>query len=554
MEEREFAGAIGRAFFAESQPVVSFASFDVSVCANNVFDRLIDVSVTVTFVSVTDIFMSVRLPDVSVRIPDVSVISIFVSVTVVDISVRGVDVFSRHVDDVYGAHGYVHAPDGDENVADGYVHEADGDVNVRDGVVHGADGHVHEPDGYVNGTDGHVYEADGVVHDPAGHVQQATRVVGSGTEQDFAQAGGERADPILMKTKAPLCRIVNRAERSLMVKKSLAAGAASWRAMDFVSPEEFGKLLRALMAQAKVVSRRESEVEACADEWDDALRVWHKESVGVVRMARVAFAGTARAAVWRGLKARGGGRARVAKEGTALERAWESVDPAWMPMNKMLFAEFQKRRTDAESAAKAHALAVNAVAIERGILLTQADALYELCVNWYVQASATFAAQTPEGRLIRTVPTNYDLKTTAEPCAVPVPDMEPVVLPATDARTERIIEPICPLRDCLGRGNRLRVGRSYASIYHGCRGAAWLLSLVYGRVDVESRPGWREGFAAGARELSGGRGAQLPPASGPRGNHLRARRRGGPMGGSRGAALEGGGDGAHPEGHAARDV
>ena len=356
-----------------------------------------------------------------------------------------------------------------------------------------------------------------------------------------------------MKTKAPLCRIATRATRSLAVMKSLAAGDAPWRAMDFVSPAEFGKLLRALNAQAQVVARREGEVEACAGAWDDALRVWHKEAVVVAGVARAWFTGQAQAAVWRGLKARGGGRARVAKEGTALERAWESVDPAWRPLDEGTFADFQQRRTDAEVAAKAHALAANALAIERGILRAQADALYEWCVKWYVRASACFAAHTPEGRLIRTVPTNYDRKTAMgiDPAAAPAA-LSPADL--REERTERILAPIGPLRDCLGRDHRLRVGRSYASIHHGCRGAAWLLSLVYGRVDVESRDGRGEGVVARARDVPGGRGAQLPPASGARGDHLRARRRGGPMGGPRGAALEGGGDGAHSPGHAARDV
>ena len=39
-----------------------------------------------------------------------------------------------------------------------------------------------------------------------------------------------------------------------------------------------------------------------------------------------------------------------------------------------------------------------------------ADALYDLCVQWYTLATACFSAKTPEGKLIRKVPTNYDLK------------------------------------------------------------------------------------------------------------------------------------------------
>ena len=89
---------------SSTHPGVSVTFLDVSGWAKNVSVCLTDVSVTVTFVSVSGIFVSVSLPDVSVR-------PTFVSVTDVDVSVRGVDVCSRLLDDVYGAHGYVHEQD-----------------------------------------------------------------------------------------------------------------------------------------------------------------------------------------------------------------------------------------------------------------------------------------------------------------------------------------------------------------------------------------------------------------------------------------------------------
>ena len=89
---------------SSTHPGVSVTFLDVSGWAKNVSVCLTDVSVTVTFVSVSGIFVSVSLPDVFVR-------PTFVSVTDVDVSVRGVDVCSRLLDDVYGAHGYVHEQD-----------------------------------------------------------------------------------------------------------------------------------------------------------------------------------------------------------------------------------------------------------------------------------------------------------------------------------------------------------------------------------------------------------------------------------------------------------
>jgi hypothetical protein len=78
-------------------------------------------------------------------------------------------------------------------------------------------------------------------------------------------------------------------------------------------------------------------------------------------------------------------------------------------------ASFRARRVAAESLGSAHADAANAVLAERSALAMDADALYDLCVQWYVIAAACFKATTPEGRLIRTVPTNYDVKTAKQP-------------------------------------------------------------------------------------------------------------------------------------------
>ena len=101
-------------------------------------------------------------------------------------------------------------------------------------------------------------------------------------------------------------------------------------------------------------------------------------------------------------------RARITKEGTDIENAWKETSQAWVPAPGITFAAFQARRTIAEAKGLAHGQADKAAANERGLLITQANTLYELCVGWYEVATATFAADTVRGALIRTIPVNYN--------------------------------------------------------------------------------------------------------------------------------------------------
>ena len=212
--------------------------------------------------------------------------------------------------------------------------------------------------------------------------------------------------------------------------ETAAEALVPWRAPEFVSPEEFEALLDALVAQSVSLSRREAHLARLAGEWDALLREWHEESVFVVTNARGRFRDTAAAGGWRGVKARGGGRGLIAKEGAEIEAAWQAGDAAWEPKPGMTVGAFRKRRVDAGKKSMAHARAAKRLANERGALLAAADVLYGLCVYWYEVAGATFDAGTPAGALLRTIPTNYDLKE-AEP-----PRPEPPALRARVVEAE----------------------------------------------------------------------------------------------------------------------
>ena len=233
-----------------------------------------------------------------------------------------------------------------------------------------------------------------------------------------------------MKTKVPLGRIIRRATRALAVMRRLDADAPGWRMTNFMSPVEFHWLLAAVMRQEQLVTLCEQELEVMAEELNESLRLWHEEAVVVLRVVRACFQGTPAFYIWRKLKARGDSRARIAKEGKIIELTWKKMDAAWSPRRGLTLASFRARREAAEAKDEEHGDACYAVLSERAALWAAADELYDLCVEWYQLATACFSAKTPEGKLVRKVPTNYNLKSEEapwpdEPASAPVPTVDP---------------------------------------------------------------------------------------------------------------------------------
>ena len=221
-------------------------------------------------------------------------------------------------------------------------------------------------------------------------------------------AGHRIAKEKNMKTKIPLPAIKTRGTETQIVMQTLANGTPSWQAANCISPENFLGNLQALTVQENLLSLKEAALDVAAGEWDNILNPWHDESVAVLRLGRVIFAKTPKAPAWRSLSADGGGRDRITKEGTDIESAWQSSNPAWVPKQGLTLASFQARRTTAEAKGWLWSLAGKAVDEERGVMIDLANNIYDLCVDWYAQATATFDKDTIQGALIRTIPVNYD--------------------------------------------------------------------------------------------------------------------------------------------------
>ena len=207
------------------------------------------------------------------------------------------------------------------------------------------------------------------------------------------------------KLKSPLPFINQRAEKTVLV---MAQIAADWTAPNFMSPGAFEGLVDTLTPTSATLTEMESLTDAAAGAWDMVLKPWHDASVKTVEVARGAFKDTEFAPVWRSLRANGKSREHITQQGTAIEKAWKSSGITWKPTNALTFAVFSAYRTSAKTKSDLHGAAKNNEDMARGILNDLANNIYELSVRWYEMATGAFAPDTPQGSLIRTIPTSYN--------------------------------------------------------------------------------------------------------------------------------------------------
>jgi hypothetical protein len=207
------------------------------------------------------------------------------------------------------------------------------------------------------------------------------------------------------KLKAPLPFINQRAEKTALVMEEILG---DWQAPNFVSPTNYSDMVASLTPTSATLTEMESLTDAAAGAWDMVLKPWHDASVKTVEVARGAFKDTEFAPVWRSLRANGKSRELITKQGTAIEKAWKSSGVTWKPTNALTFAVFSAFRANAKAKADLHGAAKNNEDVARGILNDLANNLHDLSVRWYEMATGAFAPDTPQGSLIRTIPTSYN--------------------------------------------------------------------------------------------------------------------------------------------------
>ena len=205
--------------------------------------------------------------------------------------------------------------------------------------------------------------------------------------------------------KQPLSYIKDRAEATHLV---MAQIAPAWTAPGFLPPAAYQVLITNLNAQENLLADKEALLALVAGEWDGALERWHEGSVCVTQVARGAFRGTDKLGAWRNVKANGGSREKITQQGRDIEAAWIAADAAWVPKSGLNLAAYQALQSTALNRQSAYATADRNANLERATLGVNADALYDLSVQWYLMATGAFPAGTIEGDLIRTIPTQYN--------------------------------------------------------------------------------------------------------------------------------------------------
>lgn len=205
--------------------------------------------------------------------------------------------------------------------------------------------------------------------------------------------------------KAPLPLIKDRGAKTYLVMSQILP---VYNAPGFMSPNNYNDLVVGVTAQEDLLGLKEAAQAIAAGDLDGTLSTWHTDSVLTLKVGRVTFGPTTKGPAWRNLTANGGGRERIIKEGKDLVAAWEKSDTLWVPKPGKTLAAFEALDTAAGTKLNVFNLAEKDASVERGMLWYKAEAVWELSVQWYEMAAAAFGPETPEGVLIRTIPTSYN--------------------------------------------------------------------------------------------------------------------------------------------------
>jgi len=164
-----------------------------------------------------------------------------------------------------------------------------------------------------------------------------------------------------------------------------------------------------MIGQEEIALQLEQAMLAVSGAWDTQLYDLHRRTVHGVTMAKTRHRNhVANLAILSELTARGTSRAETLAEALAWEVTWAKIDPEWCPLTGNTLAAFRAlRKQCAEELQQAYRDARSDYSLEAEKLSTMMTDLKQSLDAWYAEASAVFPAGTPQGDLIRTVPTTY---------------------------------------------------------------------------------------------------------------------------------------------------
>jgi len=207
----------------------------------------------------------------------------------------------------------------------------------------------------------------------------------------------EKGNSMKTRLKAPVVDVLQRAEATLAAMNALAP---EWTALYFPTPEEFAVLVEELKVQRLQFESKALKALGAGALCDEALGALHEASVAVVTIGRIRFRESEQAPVWARLRATGQGHEIILSEGAQLEGAWALSDAAWVPKPGLTLAAYQALRAAAVAAEADCTECGNALSVARGRLHERANALHQLCVDWYAMALATFTKDSAQGNMV----------------------------------------------------------------------------------------------------------------------------------------------------------
>jgi hypothetical protein len=202
--------------------------------------------------------------------------------------------------------------------------------------------------------------------------------------------------------------ILDRGRDTSAVMDKLAAAPHNWK-WSGVSPQDFAARLVAVDGAVTALAGAETALTEAAADWDTTLDGLVQDAAFGLRLARVRYKEQpVKLRLFEGLRLESNGRDAKSQFALNFEASWERAEPTWVFKPAVTLDNFSQRRESIFAKQKLHVAAEKNEQHERAALFQLAEQLNVWSVDWYEVATATFAADTVAGQLVRTVPTTYD--------------------------------------------------------------------------------------------------------------------------------------------------
>ena len=168
--------------------------------------------------------------------------------------------------------------------------------------------------------------------------------------------------------------------------------------------------ITALFAQEEVAADASATADLARGDLNAKMDVLHSRTQQGLSLLKTNWRNDpAKSRALQRLSAIGDSRTQVLEEALAFESAWETIDPAWVPLAGQTLALFKVLRGEAATCLETYAAGKAGWRQETENFNQLVEILDRDCIGWYSAATLVFPEGTAEGDMIRgTVPTTTD--------------------------------------------------------------------------------------------------------------------------------------------------